>query len=88
MSRIEEITRLKDRIMSCDPLVSPERAAEIRQFHIDLAQLQFKYGLKLEASDDHTFEIIDARREMPKGYTFSAIIREDGKLEITTWVPE
>lgn len=88
MNRLEQIDRLKARVMETGPLVDPERAAEIRRFHIDLAQLQFRYGLQLIASDDHIMEIVDARRDMPPGYTFSAIIREDGKLEVIDWVQE
>lgn len=68
------------------PLVDPERAIEIRQFHIDLAQLQFRYGLKLET--DGTFGITDVRRTMPQGYDLSAVIRADGRLEIIKWVPD
>ena len=69
-------------------LVTLERALEIRHFHIDLKELEHKYGIRLKAGDDHDFEIIDERRQMPAGYTFSAFIREDGKLEIVEYVPE
>jgi len=53
-----------ERIEGRKPLVSLDRQHEIRQFQIELAALQFAFGLKLEASDDHTFEIIDTRREI------------------------
>jgi uncharacterized Fe-S cluster-containing radical SAM superfamily enzyme len=71
-----------------EPLISLTRQLEIREFYISLRELEHKHGLKLEASDDHTFEIIDTQRAMPQGYHFSAIVRSDGKLEIGEWVEE
>jgi hypothetical protein len=72
-----------------DLLVSIERAHEIRQFHIALCELQHKYGLRLQCLEEgEPLAIIDARRDMPQGYLWTGLIRADGGLEITEWVPE
>ena len=76
-----------DHITDREPLISDERAHEIRQFHIALAELQHKYGLKLESFDDgEPLAIIDMRRDLPQGYAFAALVRADGTLEVATWV--
>lgn len=76
-----------DHIAEPLPLVSIERAHEIRQFHIALAELQHKHGLKLQCFDDgEPLAIIDTKRDMPQGYAFTALIRADGSLEIADFV--
>jgi hypothetical protein len=72
-----------------EPLVSIERAHDIRQFHIALCELQHKHGLRLQCLEEgEPLAIIDTRRDMPKGYLWTGLIRADGGLEITEWVPE
>jgi hypothetical protein len=72
--------------MLIPPLVSLERAAEIREYYAYVCQLSLHYGLRL--STDGTFGIEDARNTLPAGYEYSAVIRSDGRLEIADYVEE
>lgn len=69
-----------------NPLVSPARASDIRNFQISLAELQDRYGVRL--ATEESIEIVDTREEMPAGYPFVAIIRADGSLEFAQWVQD
>lgn len=74
---------------SLPPLVSIERAHEIRQFHIALKEIEHKFGLALKPFESgEPIMIVDARTELPQGYEWSALIRADGGLEITEWVED
>lgn len=82
-----EARHAADHVTEREPLISDERSHEIRQFHIGLAELQHKYGLKVESFDSgEPLAIIDTRRDLPQGYAFAALIRADGTLEVATWV--
>ena len=87
ISTDERFARLFQALEARAPLVSDARAHEIRQFHIALAELQHKYGLKLESFDDgEPLAVVDLRDDLPQGYAFAALIRSDGNLEVATWV--
>ena len=82
-----EARHAADHVTEREPLISDERAHEIRQFHIALAELQHKHGLKLQCFEDgEPLAIIETRRDLPQGYLFAALIRADGTLEVAQWV--
>lgn len=76
-----------DHVTEREPLISDQRAHDIRQFHIGLSELQHKYGLKLQCFEDgEPLAIIDTRQDLPESYYFSALLRSDGSLEISQWI--
>lgn len=81
-----EARHAADHITEVPPLVSIERAHEIRQFHIALAELQHKHGVRLQCfeSDCGSIAVVDTRSELPAGYC-SALICHDGSLEVISW---
>lgn len=86
-SEIDDIQKSirREDVAAIAPLVNPDRQHAIQKFFIALRELEHQSGLVLDVIDGGIV-IRDKREPLPEGYLFAASIRENGTLEMTTWV--